>query len=184
MFKLSIFVFMLLLTCSIGSVIEVGKIDSCGLNDVDRAYMNANAKAVKILHNKFPIKCQGSGVRDNHGIEMLALTFRVENEVNISYARKLIIEVMKEYLSLLNEDSQLRPFLAKYPFDENNVDITLIFFQKDGDFAYHPNIRIANAIKGNIYYHTKNESNPFVYKDSYTETYEKASEKVQSESGD
>lgn len=150
-----------------------------GLNNGDRAYIATNAIAIKQLVKKYSIHCAGTGVSDKNGINMLSLSFQVTKEMNIKNARKLLINIVHDYLEILNADKQLQPYLAKHPFDEKNIEIRLFFYTQDQDYVLHPNIGVASSIKGSINYKTVEDASYYKIQEVYSETYEEALEKLQ-----
>ena len=54
-------------------------------------------------------------------IRMLDVTFSSNIELTIPIARKLIVELVDDFLREVNENEKLRPYLAEYPFTAKNV---------------------------------------------------------------
>jgi len=150
------------------------------LSDGDKAYLNANAKAVKVLQQKLPIQCIGTGVGDHGGIDMMSLSFQATGEVNIEYARGLVLAIVEEYLFLLNSNLQFRPYMKNHPFDVSNLDVAVYFSKKNGYEPYDPYVGIACAVKGKLVYLSQDRDNRFKLNELLVESYEDAVEKNRS----
>ena len=144
----------------------------------DKAYGKASSRAAKILDKEYGIHCCGSGCRTNEFIEMIALSFQVEKELNLDEARKLIVSITNRYLEILNSDQVLRPLMVKYPFDQENIEVTLYFMDKSNQRIFYPKIGVATIYKGQFKFCTRDKANPYTYRDRIFETYSEALEKA------
>ena len=65
-------------------------------------------------------------------IRMMAIGFQYFQEVDLKQARELLLYVINEYLSSINSNERIRPFLQKYPFTATHVEIRIWIYQSDG----------------------------------------------------
>ena len=75
-------------------------------------------------------------------IQMMAMSFNYYEEVNLKTARELTIYVINEYLSAINSNKELRPYLHEYPFTAKNVEIRIFIYVQAVEIT--PFIRIAD----------------------------------------
>jgi len=67
----------------------------------------------------------GTGGGMMHDIYMMALSFDYEKEVDLSKARELLVYVVDNYLSAINSNEEVRPYLHDYPFTAKNIQIRI-----------------------------------------------------------
>lgn len=148
------------------------------LSERDKIYAQVSSRAANILEKQFGLHCCGTGCKTNEYIEKIALSFQVNRELNQDEARKLILAVTNQYITILNADQVFRPYMVKYPYDEENVEVTIYFKTKGYDSVFHPKIRVAYFDKGSFKFCTVHKSDTYSYRDRICETYSEALEKA------
>lgn len=119
--------------------------------------------------------CGVGGGAVEEGIWLMSSHFQRDGELLTEQAaRELIINFLNDYLSAVNSDEELRPYLKVYPFGPKNIDLAIYNYDLKGDDIYHPYIGTVSAVKGKISYLTDDENNKFKYKSEKDETYEEA----------
>lgn len=99
---------------------------------------------------------------------------RIGSELTENEARKLVIQCLDEYLTSVNTDEKLCPFLKNYPFQRENIEMTIFCRSVDNDYVFHPFISVVSANQGEIGYRTTDIENVFRFKSRKYETYDEA----------
>jgi len=84
----------------------------------------------------------GGGGGFQQKINLVTLTFRVNEKVTIDQARKMYVKYNEELVKRFNEDEEIRPYLKNYPFTHKNVKVNFIYFPDD----YNSEIPIVRSI--------------------------------------
>ena len=112
----------------------------------------------------------GTGGQMMDDIQMMAMSFYYYQEVNLKTARELVVYVVREYLSSINGNKEIRPYLHEYPFTAKNVEIRIFVYNPDGSELPSDKIYCMECIDGQIKYYTRSDYwNPML-----EETYEEA----------
>lgn len=93
----------------------------------------------------------GSGGEMMNNIKTVKLSFHIEKKSDVNEARKVIIDMAEEFLSDINADQEIRPFLSNYPFDNKNVEI-LIGFVDENDHLLNDDVAVVTNVKDSIFY--------------------------------
>jgi len=99
------------------------------------------------------------------------LAFSTDDLYNVDIARKHLVEIAKQFLNKVDEDTELKPYLCQHPFPIENMKLTV--FPKDQSYNGNFNLSSVLLSAGKIYYFAHGDS---VY-DRFTvleETYEEA----------
>jgi hypothetical protein len=140
------------------------------------------AKTAKKLEKEKELILIGTGGRMMNDVEMLMMGFQYHTAVDIKTVRKLLIDSVEEYLSEINANEKLRPYLHNYPFTTKNLEIVIYFRNPDGSKVAPDQINVASAQEGNMFYYID-------YPEKYTlkaiceETYEEALQSVSFKKG-
>ena len=90
-----------------------------------------------------------------HDIQMMAMSFDLYHEIDLKEARKLLVYVINEYLSEINSNVEVRPFLHEYPFTAKNVEIRIWAYNPDRSKLPPEKIYYISAINGNLNYYRR-----------------------------
>ena len=153
------------------------------LNEMKRADIIADRLtdnfSKKMYENKGLVTI-GTGGGGPGKLRMLAVDFECYQEMNISHARKLLLECVDGFLVEINKNPELKPFLREFPFTFKNVCIDIVFVKKDDRiFVDHPSIAATGIKEGRIDYTTYVNERLITIKE---ETYEEALKIVEQES--
>lgn len=119
--------------------------------------------------------CGVGGSAKEDGISEMAVSFqRFGDPLTESEARRLIIKCVDDFLEAVNTDEAIRPFLKVYPFNAENIDLTI--YSYDNSYVLHrfPYIGVVENSNGKIGLFTKEKSVVYEYKTEKYETYEEA----------
>jgi hypothetical protein len=130
------------------------------------------------FEKKYKMKTIATNVSMPEGVvKLLGLDFQIRGPLPKEEIRKLLIELNKEFIALVNSDENVRSHLEHYPFEIRNIEITLFFIDSHGHELDDPYIGIAGISRGRIDYQTiiTNNGVPSV-KNEFVESYEEALE--------
>src|SRR4051812_32005648 len=77
-------------------------------------------KTAKKLKEQKGLSLAGTGGRMMDDIQMMMMGFNFYKIVDIETARQLLTYSVQEYLSDINSNEKIRPYLHNYPFTEEN----------------------------------------------------------------
>ena len=95
----------------------------------------------------------GTGGQMMNDIQMMMMGFHFYKEVDIDTARVLLVESVQEYLTAINSDEEIRPYLHDYPFTAQNVEIEIYFYEPDHSDIPEGKITIASTSDDKIVYY-------------------------------
>lgn len=76
------------------------------------------AKTAKKIKNEKELILMGTGGGMLGDIYMMAMSFRYCQEVDFNTARQLVVYCVEEYLSAINSDEKVRPYLHNFPLQQ------------------------------------------------------------------
>ena len=109
-----------------------------------------SAKKLKAQKNLVLI---GTGGQMMHDIQMMAMSFHFYQEVDLRTGRELIIYAINEYLSAINSNEEVRPYLNNYPFTPKNIEIRIWIYKPDRTHASLDKIYYISALNGILTYY-------------------------------
>ncbi len=115
----------------------------------------------------------GSGGRIANDVEKLSLSFMFYHEVNEEQARELLLSASQEYLSAINNNEKLQPYLYHRPFKIEDIEISVFFLKPDRSEVPPPDIYVAEVRDGMFVYKVDDLQNNTL-KTVLKETYEEA----------
>lgn len=74
----------------------------------------------------------GSGGQMAYDIKTIAVHYQCFHALNVEETRKLFVQVTENYISKVNFDANIRPFLHNFPFRFDNMDIMIGFDDSKG----------------------------------------------------
>ncbi len=149
--------------------------------DYEKIADEITANTAQQLEKQKGLFLAGTGGGMMHNIRMMAMSFDFYQEVDLQTARELIVYAIREYLSDINSNKEVRPYLQNYPFTAKNVEIRIWISKPDRSKASSGKIHYISAINGILDYYTR-EDNQHSRKTICEETYEEALEVISSES--
>lgn len=123
----------------------------------------------------------GFGGRMMGDVQSIMLSFDSFSQPDISEARQLIVCKTEEFLLIINNHQDIRPFLHNYPFDATNFDLKIGFLQPTGKFVDPPYIAYASVISGIIYYSVYDSQMKRLER-IHSESYEEACRQINNQS--
>lgn len=138
---------------------------------------NITIKAIKKLMFSYDLKLIGHGGSMMNNVKLISLHFYYYQPTSIEKARNILLDITTKLISDFNCDEKIRPFLANYPFNENNLDIAITFLNKDNDYQSPPSISTAATRNSKIYYYNfapEKDRLVSILEESYSEALQKA----------
>ncbi|HNA61539.1 MAG TPA: hypothetical protein PKW79_00475 [Rhabdochlamydiaceae bacterium] len=108
------------------------------------------AKKLKAEKNLYLV---GTGGQMMHDIQMLAMSFDYYQLVDLNTARQLMVSTIKEYLLAVNNNTEIRPYLHKYPFTAKNLEIRVWVHEPNGANPPLDKVYYFSAIGGKLAYY-------------------------------
>ena len=102
----------------------------------------------KKMEGKFGLVCCKGGGSMPYDIQRIDIGFETPKSASLDEARKVGVFFMEQFLSMINSDEKVRPYLREYPFTSKRVFMTLSFRQQSGKELY------VSLVKNEIVYKT------------------------------
>lgn len=103
--------------------------------DDDVPYINYTKEIINPFiaecEKKYDLDCIGTGGRFAYNVAKINISFVAYRKGTIEEARTLEVKMIETLLTQVNSNIKIRPFLATYPFQPNDLDITVAFQKKD-----------------------------------------------------
>ena len=122
----------------------------------------------------------GTGGGMMRQIHNLAISFQCYDHLTIEQSRELLIYCSETYLSEINSNEKIKPYLQNYPFQARDIEIRIFIHES----AEHPlpagDISIAKIIQGNLDYEINHPQPPYlktIHKEPYKEALKILAEK-------
>lgn len=157
-----------LLVCCLGLIF----ISACGVTyDTPRAkesYRIMNAFTSQMYKEKgFRVLGIGSAMPDR--VRQLIIHLTSNQKVDITQARILFIDMISKFLAKVNSDTEIQQYLLNYPFNENNLEMSISFFE-NGNSVSPPYISYVGIINGKVFYCIdENDQYETVFRETYQE---------------
>ncbi len=131
-------------------------------------------EVAKKLSKEFQMTPIGEGGSFYDCVREMFLAFDIQGPLTKDQLRSILVSCVEEFLSVVNSNEELRPYLKVYPFTSQEIGIRLFVRNKWGMDVYDPNIGVASARKGKLIYKTTDQNDTFKYKSTITESYDDA----------
>jgi len=167
------FFFCLLLMFVEGQAFEEGLEQ---LSQVDQLTLSIQYKIAHKFVKKYDMKVIGDSAAMPEGIiNNLGLLFQVFQVQTREQAREILVDCVQEFLSEINSNKEIRPHLKVYPFTAKNITIDLYSRSIDDiEDLFDPDIMIASARFGKIWYKIEDENQKSSLKSEYEEAFDEA----------
>lgn len=127
------------------------------------------------IMSKFKIKNCGKGAAMPGGpVKELTLCFETKEQFSKADLRKILIESANEFVSIINGNSELQPFLKHKPFKIENIEIIIYNHDANGRGLHDPEISTTRISQGCLIYRTIDPEDSFKIKNTFEESYENA----------
>ncbi len=127
------------------------------------------ANTAKKLEEQKKLYLIGTGGGMMHDIQAMHMSFQFFHEVDLEEARELIVYALREYLSDINNNEEVRPYLHNYPFTAKNVEIMIFVYGPDRHELPPERIYCITCIDGILEYYTRSDRDHPICKETYEE---------------
>lgn len=138
------------------------------------------ARYSKIMKQKEGLHIYGSGGRMRKSIQAITICYESQRILEVGEARRFYISVVEGFISQLNANPEIRPFLQNYPTNINNVDIDIAFINQNHSHIDDGHVAFIFSANGIVYY-DRFDSTEGKFVDLYEEPYEVAKSIVMGE---
>ncbi len=174
------FIYLFLFSCLLLSC-EKHQVDqTIALSPNEKAVNKLLSRLAKDFEKKYNIRPIGTNVAMHGGIvRMLGLDFQVLGPLSQEQIRKILIKLVQKFLEEINSDLILRPFLEKYPFKIEDINIILFFNDSKGYEIDDPYFGVAEIDGGELSYKTLAKNDGILnFVNEIYESYEEALTKL------
>jgi hypothetical protein len=133
-------------------------------------------QTAKKLGKEAGLKLIGTGSGMMYNVRMLAMAFRYSKEIDIDEGRELLMKAVSEYLSAINSNEEIRPYLINYPFLPKNIQIRIFLSDSKGREIPLGQLAVIGSIDG-VFEYLIEDPKTTCLKTIYEETYEEALQK-------
>lgn len=126
------------------------------------------------LAEKYHMKAIGTVGGLAKCVNLLGLSFQIRGPLTQEQLRLIIIGCVEEFLSAVNADEEIRPYLCTYPFTAEGIEITVFVIDAQGRSLYDPDIGVASERRGALEYMITDKTDTFKYKSIISESYDDA----------
>jgi len=154
---------------------------SCAMRDANYCKMSDRIVSSYIKEFAKPrnLMLSGYGGAMMDDIQEISLRFLSFSALNVDEARVLYVEMMEEFLCRINHHEEIRPYLHNFPFDVNNLDLTIGWINSDRRITKDGHMALMFIGNNHTIYYEAYDPNT---EDFYTlckESYEEARRTVQ-----
>lgn len=126
------------------------------------------------LSNKYHMRVTGTTAGLMKCVNLLGLSFKIRGPLTQEQLRVIIVGCVEEFLSTINANEEIRPYLRTYPFTAEGIEITIFMIDAQGRELYDPDIGVASQRHGELTYMTTDRTDTFKYKSIVSESYDDA----------
>lgn len=152
------------------------------ISDQEKAVNKQMASSAQILGKKYNMRpCATSVAMPGGNIQYLELEFDVIGPLPRDTIRKLLINSVHDFLSNINNDTELCSYLKNGHLNISEVGIGFFFFDSTRRPIGIPEIGVASIEEGNLTFITLEPGAVPSFRDTYYETYKEALQILQSQ---
>lgn len=139
-------------------------------------------KNARFLSKKYDMRPIGTNVAMPRGnVKLLGLHFQIRGPLQKNELRKILINSAKDFISIVNDNTEIHKYLEHDPFGIQALDITLFVIDSQGMGVDYPDIGVASFRGGNLHYKMIAGIDVEKTITREEETYEEALKKIQTQ---
>lgn len=146
-------------------------------SDLDRVSDNFLLQEGKLFAQKYNMQlaAMGGGAKEGK-IWLMTLSFhRSGPKLSEKELRQLIVNCITDFLKAINQNEELKPWLAEYPFTPKNLRFSIINYDVNGESIYDPYFEVISWNEKKLcYYAQSSEKEEYGYTIEKYETFEEA----------
>ncbi len=125
------------------------------------------------LSQRYNMKCTGFG-GGWCGDKILSLVFTIHRTVEKGEARVMLVDCVQGFISNVNSNEALKPYLDGLVFTEKNIRLTIFVKDSQGSRVYYPDICVFGSVEGGISYKFQSPEKKYGYVAKEHETFQEA----------
>jgi len=106
----------------------------------------------KKMKNTQHLYCYGKGGALSNDVKTIMLSYVGYQRFNVEQSRKLYINIVEDFLLMINSNAEINPYLHSHPFSINNLELGLAFYAEKDKFIEQPYIAYVLIVNEIIYY--------------------------------
>lgn len=122
------------------------------LRGQERIAREIRKKVALQMEREMGLRPIGTGGQMMYEIEKLMLAFRYDKEIGIEEGRELLLACVDTFISAVNEDERIHPYLKNYLFEPKNVEIWIFIQDPRGVNPGSKHLSVVSAIDGIMKY--------------------------------
>ena len=123
---------------------------------------------------EYTLECIGTGGKFSKNVAGITIKFVAYRKGTLEEARLLEVTMIEALLSRINTDEKIRPFLNAYPFNINDIKISIAFHKKDNSCYSDGSVVYVSHIKNKLFYYSekpKTEDLILIMEEPYEQAY-------------
>ncbi len=143
------------------------------ISQKQRIVNEIRTKTALDLHKNYGLQPFGTGAQMMDEVWMLALSFIYDKPIDIDGGRVLLVHAVEEFLSQINKDERIRPYLGCYPFAPKNVEIRIFLRNPDHSTIESGKLSFLAAMHGGCQYESAGRlpADCMIHKESFAEAH-------------
>lgn len=126
----------------------------------------------KTLCQKYSMRVVGIKGGMAGAVNVVGLHFQIQGPLTQERLREILIDSEEKFLTAINTNEEIRPYLKQFPFTTNELEIVIFVVDSQGREIFHPSINVVSVYSGKVVYHTLDQDDPYQYKTEIIEKYE------------
>ncbi len=150
-----------------------------------KALQQFTIKYEKALRYHYCFQRMGSGGALMYDIEEVDLAYGVTIEHDIATARKVAVDCITLFTTMINNDEKVQHYLHERPFPPKRFELTLFLIQPDGSYYEGDGVAVVLFCQNGLSYYRYEQrtDSPFCLHSMHEETYEEAKRIVEQQQG-
>jgi hypothetical protein len=157
-------------------------INQSNLSEKERVADEILANTAARLKKEKELNPFGSGGRMMDEVKMLMLAFTYNKPIELEEGRELIVYAVETFVSMINNDERIHPYLYNYPFEPKNVKVEIYIKNPNCSSIEPEKLCVLIAREGVIKYEVQDFTTSRL-KTIYEESFIQAQKKVKESSG-
>ena len=146
-------------------------------SEKSRIVNEIRAKTARRLKIELGLEPAGFGGQMMDEVKMLALAFDYNKPIEMEEGRKLLVEAVHTFVSMVNDNKDIRPYLYNYPFEPKNVRVAIYLNNPDRSPIEPDKLCVLISNQGRVRYEVE-DSKTTLLEIIYEETFAEAERKV------
>lgn len=134
-------------------------------------------KFIAEMQKDYSLSCSTMGGELTRNVKKVTLSFFCFEKKTIEEARELEVHCVERFCEMINSNEKIRPYLEKFPFPSEKVEIMIHFYKEDlTNYSPEESISLVMNCRENLYYMVvfdDHRPDQTVLEEAYREAYEK-----------